>query len=226
MTGLGRADEGRHRPGDDPWWTESFVFDAWLPDGTFGATASLTLLPNQRLAWYWAAVVGIGRPLVSLVDLEVPLPSRGLQIRAEGLWADHICEEPLVSWTVANEGFAVTLDEPDDALGAAHGVPTPMAFDLGFEAEGVIDAHDQGFAQPCEVHGDIAVGLERFVFDGLGVRRHRWGADRWWEHTTDGPRREGLRAPVPIVVGALRFDFERVLGPSGWAEWVTPLTGS
>ena len=36
----------------------------------------LGLYPNQGIAWYWACVVGDGRPLVTVVDHDIPPPRR------------------------------------------------------------------------------------------------------------------------------------------------------
>ena len=231
---MSAADEGRHATTPDSWWSERFAFDAWTLDGTIGVTTSLTLVPNQRRAWYWAAVVGAGRPLVSLVDLDVAAPRRGLEIRADGLWADHICEEPFVAWTVVNEGYAVTLDDPDDALGDARGVPTPIAFDLGFEDDGhrrpLGGTGWQRFTQRCAVHGGIAVGTERITFDGLGERRHWWGSERWWERPSATSLPAGSRAPVALIVEGRRYRLEQVMGRDEagevrWGEWVQAESG-
>ena len=49
-------------------------------------------------------------------DHEVLLPRQGLEIRADGLWADLWCEAPREHWTFGLESFGVRLDEPDEAL--------------------------------------------------------------------------------------------------------------
>ena len=64
-----------------------------------------------------------------------PAPIRFL-VKAPGLWAEHTCDAPMQQWTVANETYATALDDPDDALGRAYGVPTAMAFDLEWYATG------------------------------------------------------------------------------------------
>ena len=90
------ADEGRHAPGDGPWWAERWWFGWGGPtadDG--GGFVELVLLPNQRLAWYRAALARRGRPLLAVVDHEAPLPRPGLELRSTGLWADHTMESPV-----------------------------------------------------------------------------------------------------------------------------------
>ena len=68
------SDEGRHEPTTDPLWNESWYFDFATTDGAVGGYVRLGLYPNQRSAWYWAYLVGDGRPLVAVRDHEVPLP--------------------------------------------------------------------------------------------------------------------------------------------------------
>src|SRR5439155_332214 len=62
------SDEGRHEPTTDPLWNESWYFDFATPDGALGGYVRLGLYPNQRTAWYWAYLVGEGRPLVAVRD--------------------------------------------------------------------------------------------------------------------------------------------------------------
>ena len=64
------ADEGRHEATTDPWWAEHFVFDLWAPDGALGAFTWMTLLPVQRKAWYWCALVRVGHPVLHVADID------------------------------------------------------------------------------------------------------------------------------------------------------------
>ena len=93
MTAAAKADEGRHPPEGQPFWNESWYFDFFDEAGTFGGYVRLGLYPGLGAAWYWACVVGPGRPLVTVIDHDVPHPAgRSLEIRTEGLWADHTVE--------------------------------------------------------------------------------------------------------------------------------------
>lgn len=74
---LGDGDEHHHEPGSEQWWNESWYFDFAAPDGSLGGYVRIGLYPNQGVAWYWACLVGEGRPLVTVVDHEVPLPAPG-----------------------------------------------------------------------------------------------------------------------------------------------------
>ena len=73
---LTAADERRHPPGDEPWWNESWYFDFATADASLGGYVRIGLYPNQgsARAWYWACVVGEGRPLVIVVDHDVAPP--------------------------------------------------------------------------------------------------------------------------------------------------------
>ena len=212
------TDERPHPPGAGSWWQETWVFDLWTPDG-LGAFTWLTLLPNQRRAWYWAVLVRPGEPVLYLADVDVPLPRSGLEVRSEGLWASHECEVAFEQWTVANEAYAVALDHPDDALGRAHGRPAPVAFDIEWYAE----------AAPEPLEGTTGY--------------HQAGTvDALVELQPGAPGGRGARVPVALVGrpsdgGAGRMELElalrlgddpngavvvRALTPDGWQEWRRP----
>ncbi|MEI2421582.1 hypothetical protein V6O07_15005, partial [Arthrospira platensis SPKY2] len=72
-------------------------------------------------------LVEVGEPLVLLSEFELPIRAQRQVMKAEGLWAEHVCDAPLEQWTVSNEAMAVALDDPLDALGRAYGVPTSIA---------------------------------------------------------------------------------------------------
>jgi hypothetical protein len=146
------ADELRHADAGAEEWTFSF----WTADGSAGGLVLLRLLPAIRTCWYWAALVRAGQPLLHVTDWEAPLPRVGLAVRSEGLWADHVCEAPYEQWTVANETYAVALDDPADALGRAFGMSAPMAFDLEWYATSAPTAVRDGYEQQGEVHGVVS----------------------------------------------------------------------
>ncbi len=201
------GDEDRHPPGPDPAWMEAWWFDAWTPDASIGATTCLVLLPNRARAWYWAALVRPGEPLLVLSDLAVPLPRQGLTIRAEGLWADHTCEAPFEQWTVANEAYALAVDHPDDAVG----VPTPFAFDLEWYAGGPATAIEGGYTQAGEVHALVELPGAPLTFDGPAAEATR-GA--WWPWD-EGVRRASRLWPCRLESGVL----DLALTPTGWTRW-------
>ena len=200
-------EEGRHEPGPEPLWGESWYFDFMTPDGTLGGWVRLGLYPNLGVAWYHAFLVGAGRPTVAVIDQDVPLPRTTLEIRTHGLWADHICETAVDHWTVANEAHAIAVDDPADLYGKAHGTQTPLAIDLEWETDGEPYPYPgvTRYEIPCTVHGEILVGDETIDFDGHGQRDHSWGVRDWWQfgwcwtagRLGDGTRFHGSDIRIP-----------------------------
>ena len=177
------ADEGRHEPTADALWNESWYFDFATPDGALGGYVRLGLYPNQRTAWYWAYLVGEGRPLVAVRDHEVPLPKgRTLEVRAEGLWAQLVCETAQEHWSLGLEAFTVALDDPATAYHGERGDRVALGLDLEWEAVAPAQSSTglPRYEQACSVHGDVLVGDERIQIDGFGERDHSWGPRDWW----------------------------------------------
>ena len=178
------------------WW-----FDFATADAGLGGSVRLTVLPEQagarRRAWYWACLVGDGRPLVAVRDDDVE-PPRGasLEIHASGLWSALHCETVDAHWTVGLEAFAVSFDDPLDAWGDERGDLVPLGFDLEWEAEASGPAR-----QPCMVTGEVLVGTETVHVDARGWRGLDPGPLAWpgWSrltgHWDDGP------AVASFVVG-------------------------
>lgn len=179
------ADERPHEPGPEPLWGESWYFDFVSPTADLGGYVRIGLYPNLGMCWYWACVVGEGRRLVTVIDHQVPLPSRGgsLELRTDGLWADHNCEAPLERWSLGLEAFGVALDDPADTYTGMLGERTPVGFDLEWETDGDVflwPPITDRYEVPCRVHGEILVGHETIEFDGWGQRDHSWGVRDWW----------------------------------------------
>jgi hypothetical protein len=177
------SDEGRHPPGPEQLWNESWYFDFAARDARLGGYVRLGLYPNLKVAWYWAMLVGEGRPLLAVRDHEVDLP-RGpsLEVRAEGLWSTLTCETAHEHWTIGLEAFAAGLDDPAEAYHGERGDRVGLGFDLEWEAETPPYVYPgvSRYEQPCRVHGEILVGTERIDFDGIGQRDHSWGHRDWW----------------------------------------------
>lgn len=181
---VGRADERPHAPGPEPLWNESWYFDFAAADGSLGGYVRLGLYPNLGVAWYWACLVGEGRPLVTVIDHEVPLPSSGLEVRTEGLWADHNLETALDHWSLGCEAFAVAVDDPTEVYGDLRGDRTPFGLDLEWETDGGAYPYPgvDRYEVPCRVTGEVLVGRERIEIDGPGQRDHSWGVRDWWSY--------------------------------------------
>src|SRR5262249_32661894 len=95
--------------------------------------------------------------VIDVRDHEVPPPRNGLEIRAEGLWAELWCETPGEHWTFGLEAFGIRLDAPEEALrpGGEIGERVAVGLDLEWET-------------PDIVHGDVLVGRERWTIEAGG----------------------------------------------------------
>lgn len=220
--------DGRH----DAAAIEEWVFAAWTADGTLGVISGHRLI--GRTAWYWAALARQGRPLLHVTDFHVPVRADPFVIKGEALWAEHICDAPMEQWTIGNETYASAIDDPDEALGRAYGISTPIAFDLEWYATGgatMIEpagdraSIDVGYEQPGVVHGTVdLLGEDSVELSEIPARRwHRW--TREGVAATDdgfGPlvlpevvAHTGVRAPFVFPDGTVS---DLVLTPDGWAR--------
>ena len=167
----------------------------------------LGLYPNLGVAWYWACLVGEGRPLVTVIDHEVPLPKApSLEIRADGLWADHTVETPFEHMTLGCEAFAVGVDDPAEVYGDLRGDRVPFGLDLEWET-------DRGGVYPWIGHNSLRGVVQRARRDPRGRRDDRLRRHRPARPQLGGPRlvdrRLGVdgrlargRHPVPHHPGA------------------------
>jgi hypothetical protein len=133
-------------------------------------------------------VVSPDHGLVVVRDHEVPLP-RGdaLEVRADSLWAECVCETPMEHWGLGLEAFGVRLDEPGDAYRGEIGERLPVGLDLEWEAYSPVydypypDDHPGAHYEHAGiVHGELLIGRERVAFEGRGERDHSWGDRDWW----------------------------------------------
>lgn len=176
------ADEAPHEPGADDLWGESWYLDWVDPANGVGGYVRLGLYPNLGVAWYWACLVGEGRPLVTVIDHDIRLPSRGLEIRTEGLWCDYTVETALDHVSVGVEAFALELDDPAAVYGDARGNRVPFGLDLEWDTDGAVYAYPgvTRYEVPCRVHGEVLLAGETLTIDGFGQRDHSWGVRDWW----------------------------------------------
>ena len=179
------ADEARHEPTDELLWSESWYLDFADPDQGIAGYVRLGLYPGLGRAWYWGCVVGPDRPLVTVIDHDVPIPPvRSHEVRTEGLWADYTVETPLDHVSVGLEAFAVGVDDPAEVYGDLRGDRVPLGFDLEWETDGGTFAYPgvTRYEVPCRVHGEVLVGAERIEVDCFGQRDHSWGVRDWWSY--------------------------------------------
>ncbi len=120
------ADEGRHAPGPEELWNESWYFDAVSADGSLGVYARLGLYPNLGVSWVTAFVCGPGRPTVAVIDFAAPLPEGDELAVARGdLRAEHICEAALERFRVRLEATGEAHDDAAALLRGEAGAPDP-----------------------------------------------------------------------------------------------------
>lgn len=180
------VDEQRHEPGSERFWSESYYLDFHRDDGSLGGYARIGICPNLGVAWYWACLVGAGRPLVTVIDQAVPLPPAGsLDLRHGDLSATHRCEIPNERFRLTLDGTAIALEDPTETYRSMQGKQTPFRFDLTWQTDGPGGYRFRDLTRyeiPCHVGGQIEVGGEAIGFEGNGQRDHSWGQRDWWAH--------------------------------------------
>ena len=95
----------------------------------------------------------IGPGFVVVSDDAIPRP-RGavLEVRADGLWTEMICETPGEHWSFGLEAFGLRVDEPGEAVGERLAV----GYDLEWET-------------PDRVHGDLLLARATIPVDARGA---------------------------------------------------------
>ena len=145
---------------------------AWLCEfaQADGFAGFVRLDVRASVAWYWTYLVGVPGidGIVAVRDHDVVPPRQGLEIRAEGLWAELWCETPGEHWTFGMEAFGIRLDSAADALRPGGEIGERIAVGLDTEWE-----------TPDVFHGEVLVGRQRYAIDGWGrfVAAHLLGAD-------------------------------------------------
>ena len=181
------VDERRHPHDEQPLWNESYYLD-WFDDaGELGGYVRVGVYPNLGRVWYWACLVGPGRDLITVIDHDVELPpGKGLELRHDGLWADHTVETPLEHMSVNLEAFGLQLDDPVDVYRGGFGHRVPFGFELDFHTDRAAylwPPVTPRYEIPCRVRGRVLVGDDEIEIDGWGQRDHSWGASRdWWSN--------------------------------------------
>jgi hypothetical protein len=195
---------------------EEWVFAAWTPDVNVGVVSGHRLTAGGD--WYWSALVEAGRPLLHLTEWNVVRRADPFIVKAPEMWAEHHCVAAMEQWSVGNEAYAAALDDPNEALGRAYGVPTPMAMDLEWYATADVEPIEDGYRQVGVLHGLVEL-LDRPNLELAEVPAERW--HRWSEQAEMGPvpleavvAHTGLRAPFAFPDGTVS---DWVLSPAGWS---------
>ena len=123
-----------------------------------GIRGSLALSVDGKAASFDAQVVVPDVGVIVVRDDEVAPPRRDdlLVVRAEGLWAELLCETPGEHWSVGLEAFGVRFDDEAEAAVSDRGERVPLGFDLEWET-------------PDRVVGEVLVGRARYELDGHGT---------------------------------------------------------
>ncbi len=191
---LQAKDEGRHLPGTDALWGESWYHDWASADGSYGGYLRLGLYPNQGLAWYWVALVRAGKPLLLLRDHAVPWPPTGdaapevgdatarLAVASPTVQGTWQAVDPLRSYRITTTGTAMELTDPADAFRDAHGPEVAISLDLTWDGVTAPFAYTATtrFEQSARVRGEVTIAGERTTVECPGQRDHSWGVRDWW----------------------------------------------
>ncbi|MDG2113625.1 MAG: hypothetical protein P8N02_13545 [Actinomycetota bacterium] len=206
MSGILALDDLPHG-GAEGDGVETWQFEGYDTATGLGVWVEFGWSAHRRSGWYVAVLSAFDGPVVLVVDPALSLAelTPSLEFRAEGIWAQHVCEAPLDHWTLGLEAFGVTLDDPADGAAEQWGTRTAVGLDLEWEAVQPAAADDGGFGQECMVSGEILIADRSFDAMGPGHRRRQW-------RETPGPSLTELAGwfHVPVRVarpwGERRFD--------------------
>lgn len=197
------------------------MFSAWSADGSLGVISGHRIVGTT--AWYWCALARAGLPLLHITDFDVPVRADPFIVKGEAMWAEHFRDDPMRQWSVGNETYAAALDDAEDALGRAYGIPTPIALDLEWYTTGgatdIVGDHVDGYQQAGVVHGAIEV-LGEPTIELVEVPAARW--HRWT--TLPGEAMGPMPLPAAAAHTGIRAPFafpddttlDLVLTPTGW----------
>ncbi len=183
------TDEGRHPPGDEELWGESYYLDFTADGGEIAGYTRLGVYPNLGVTWWTTAIVGQDRPLFSSIDHYLPLAAvpeatdrRVVVVDSNELSVEYVSRDPLRTMSVRGRAPARALESATDVYAGQAGVPTSIELDLTWRTDGVPYHYDvtSRYEIPCLVTGEIRLGDETIPIDGQGQRDHSWGVRDWW----------------------------------------------
>lgn len=200
------ADERAHEPGPSSAWTETW--ELRLVDAARGLGVVLVVVrrPGEGRVSYLASVLGMPEGVVAVHEHDIAPPRPpGLEVRASGIWAELVCEQPFVHWSAGLEAFGLLLDDPEEAVVSGRGLPIAVGTDLEWEDDGEprwigAGGGDGGYWSGGRAHGELLVGDATLELDGLGARLHRWGTG----HRLPGWTTEPVRSSAGLVAGSRR----------------------
>ena len=176
-------DEGRHPPGTEQLWSESYYADLVSEDGELAGYLRLGLYPNLGVSWWTVMIVTPGQPLVAWTDYELPVPGEGaLRLRARGV--ELLCDttKPLEELTVRGRGIGEVHSRPEAIYEGRTGQPIDLSIDLTWRTDGspyhyVLTTR---YEVPCMVAGQLRLGDQEIAVAGPGQRDHSWAVRDWW----------------------------------------------
>jgi hypothetical protein len=127
-------------------------------DGTRGSI-ELAIPDDGGRARYEVHLAGpeLGDGVIVVRDDDVlPPTGRLLEIRADGLWAELVCETPDEHWGFGLEAFGLRFADEEEAAASDVGDRLAVGLDLEWEI-------------PNLVHGELLVERDRLPFDGTGT---------------------------------------------------------
>jgi hypothetical protein len=215
---LTAADEGRHTPGPEELWGESWYLDWCAPDGGHGGYVRLGFYPNLGVAWWWVAVVEASRGPVIVMDHSLPVPAEGLAVPDVELMPGA----GFADFGVRADSEGVRHTRPSGPLHGDAGEPVPVRVDLTWHAAGppFPYAMTTRYELSCTVRGTVTVAGREIPVDGPGQRDHSWGWRDWWMFPwswTSGRLADGraFHAARSLLPDALLFATGYVLDPDG-----------
>jgi hypothetical protein len=192
-------DEAERSPGEAVNWKEAHRLDAVFPDNSSAVSLMVAKHPVQQRASFAAAYLRKGEAPIVLAEAEIERPRQRWELRASGLWADHICETPLEHWSYGLEAFALAIEEPGDLVDTGLGDRVPLGWELEFEHQyPAIWMGPDCYQQVGEAHGLILTKDGETEVAGVALRTHWWGEGGPVElHVGRGHRPVHSRALLP-----------------------------
>lgn len=204
-------DEAVRTPDITPGWHEAHRLDAVFPGPAMAMSLMISLHPGRGHAAFHGCMVRLGEAPIVVVEFDVPPPTHGWEVRASGLWADHVCETPLEHWSYGLEAFGLAIDDPAELLGAALGDRTALGWELEFEARAEAQwTGRERYGQIGSVHGLMLEKHTTTEVDGYGIRSH------WW----------GTEPPSRIDLGDPQAGEPTVIVPDLYGSWTTAISES
>jgi hypothetical protein len=220
---LRAADEGRHLPGTEPVWGESWYHDFASADGEYGGWLRLGLYPNLGVAWYWVAIVRRGEPLVLISKTTAPCPPRDapIAVRTREFETAWDCTEPFMQWRITGSGTARTYANPADVFDRDHrgDGDVELSYELEWRAAAPVFPYTTTtrYEQATWVQGHAKIDGDHLDVYCGGERDHSWGNRVWsfpwfWTggHLPEGRWFHGVRT---LVQGGPSFQTGFVVEP-------------